>query len=88
MRQAIFRTLAGLLAICFAWALYLMPLGWKNLPAFFSQVGIMTMFAAYAVFGNRLAWAADPVQFAQPEPAETHDLEDDQAHLQQPPDED
>jgi hypothetical protein len=87
MRQAIFRTLAGLLAIAFAWVLYLNPLAWRDLPAFCGQVGIMVMFAAYALFGNRMAWAAGPVRFERPEQAERHGLHDDQAHLHEPPDE-
>ena len=87
MRQAIFRTLAGLLGIVFAWAIYLKPLGWRDLPAFFCQVGIAVMFAAYALFGDRMAPAAAPVQLEGPERADMHEIDDDQAHLHQPPDE-
>lgn len=78
MRQAIFRTLAGLLAIGFAWGIYLRPLGWRDLPSFLGQVSVMLMFAAYAVFGNRLA----SVTPAQLEPDEF----DEEAYLQEPPD--
>ena len=56
MREAIFRGLAGLVALLFGVALLVTPRGQMNAEGLFMFGGLTLMFGLYALFGPRPAY--------------------------------